>query len=724
MVKRIITLTLSLIFLLVSVLPCGSVDIEEMQFINKPVVDILLALAEISGKSIIPDETVTGNATYYFTQMDFETALKLFLETYKMYYRKEGNIYYVSRINVNYDEEGNEVTIDASDVELKVLIDALSKAFGKSILYDPLPSQNISVHQHEGITPEKLLLIILKLLPDYELEVDADYFYIKHKPIEQQTVMPDTQIPGITGLVRVGDLYSINVQKVRLIDLLNDLFYKAGLEYLPITIPEKQIENMRFQDKTFEEMLHLILDPNNADFVVFNDVYYIFPIQNQNILKKLKVTVHIPFVYISAATFSTLLPANLLTGVSYKLDTKTNSIVLNGSIEEITPVQEFIESIDRPVTDKEYCVFTLNYLDVQEIKTYFPPEYEYEIPVIIPNTNSFILLLHPEKKIYFENYIAMIDKPLESVPIKLKYLKAEELLETLPPSVEEEDIIVTGDPSLIFIKGTPDKIAHFMEDLKSLDLPKPQIRYQLLVIQYQDSENLNWDAPSEGFRFKSSQGDTNSFSGNIGQLMSVDFDVVSSFGIQFALQLSLSLGTQEARVLADTTLLGMTEQEIKFQNTETTRYREFEVNEEGEATKTGVTREISTGLIFTITGWVSGDGMITMNVTATVSKQGSSSSDTDTLPTTSENVINTQVRTQSGEPVIIGGLMRHEEHVTESKIPLLGDIPLIGWIFKTSKQISEKSELVIYIVPHVEYNYEEEVEINIKLEELYEKFMQ
>ena len=80
-----------LIFILISlfIIPpicLFSQELKEMQFIDQPITDILLALGEISGKSIIPDETVKGSASYYFVETDFETAFEVFLETNKMYF--------------------------------------------------------------------------------------------------------------------------------------------------------------------------------------------------------------------------------------------------------------------------------------------------------------------------------------------------------------------------------------------------------------------------------------------------------------------------------------------------------------------------------------------------------------------------------------------------------------------------------------------------------------
>jgi general secretion pathway protein D len=149
-------------------------------------------------------------------------------------------------------------------------------------------------------------------------------------------------------------------------------------------------------------------------------------------------------------------------------------------------------------------------------------------------------------------------------------------------------------------------------------------------------------------------------------------------------------------VMADTALTGISGQEVKFQNTNTYRYREPEVDEDGDITYTGVSREITAGLIFSVQGWVSGEGMITMDVGATISKRGTDTTGTaGILPPTSENVVTTRVRTHSGEPVVIGGLIRQETTKTTSKVPVLGDIPLLGFLFRSMKDSVENTELVI-----------------------------
>jgi general secretion pathway protein D len=106
-----------------------------------------------------------------------------------------------------------------------------------------------------------------------------------------------------------------------------------------------------------------------------------------------------------------------------------------------------------------------------------------------------------------------------------------------------------------------------------------------------------------------------------------------------------------------------------------------------------------------------------------VSKRGTdTSTTTGSLPPTSEHIVNTQVRTFSGEPVVIGGLIRQEKNSQVSRVPVLGHIPLLGLLFQTRKDSVENSELTIYIIPHLEYSELEEADLGLRLDTLYRKF--
>ena len=70
-------------------------------------------------------------------------------------------------------------------------------------------------------------------------------------------------------------------------------------------------------------------------------------------------------------------------------------------------------------------------------------------------------------------------------------------------------------------------------------------------------------------------------------------------------------------------------------------------------------------------------------------------------PTTTKRSAKTTVLVKSGDTVIIGGMMQETTLKSESKIPLLGDIPLLGYLFKFSSSSKKKTNLVILLTPHI-----------------------
>ncbi|PKI17301.1 type IV pilus secretin PilQ [Colwellia sp. 12G3] len=63
--------------------------------------------------------------------------------------------------------------------------------------------------------------------------------------------------------------------------------------------------------------------------------------------------------------------------------------------------------------------------------------------------------------------------------------------------------------------------------------------------------------------------------------------------------------------------------------------------------------------------------------------------------------IGTQVLVNNGETIVLGGIYQQAIISTVSKIPVLGDIPYLGWLFRTSSQLNEKKELLIFVTPRI-----------------------
>jgi general secretion pathway protein D len=70
-------------------------------------------------------------------------------------------------------------------------------------------------------------------------------------------------------------------------------------------------------------------------------------------------------------------------------------------------------------------------------------------------------------------------------------------------------------------------------------------------------------------------------------------------------------------------------------------------------------------------------------------------------PTTNKRSANTSVIVRDAQTVVIGGLIRDNVVVTQRQIPLLGDIPILGWLFKFQSKRLEKTNLIIFLTPHI-----------------------
>ena len=365
--------------------------------------------------------------------------------------------------------------------------------------------------------------------------------------------------------------------------------------------------------------------------------------------------------------------------------------------------------------------YELKYIEVKKFIDALPEELKKQKINILTDINGFIIRCTQEEQKIVEEYIKILDIEKEERAILLKYISSEELLKHLPPAVNRESIVVTGNPNLIFFRGSNIKREKFLKEMELIDKPKAQIRYQLLVVQYEKSENINW---AKSLEVKKTNGKPMSeFSGIMSNIFNINFDIVSKFGYQFIAKLNFELAENKARVLADTTLNGITGEEVKFQNTNTFRYIDKTLDSNGKPLY-GSMREITSGLLLNIKGNVSGDGMITMEVNAQVSKQGSGGVTSGVLPPTSEKIVKTKVRTPSGKPIIIGGLLQVEQNSSEKKIPGLGDIPIAGLAFKDINGSETVTEMVIYIVPYIHREREKKMGKKERLIRLYKKYIE
>ncbi len=107
------------------------------------------------------------------------------------------------------------------------------------------------------------------------------------------------------------------------------------------------------------------------------------------------------------------------------------------------------------------------------------------------------------------------------------------------------------------------------------------------------------------------------------------------------------------------------------------------------------------GIKLKITPLINADGYITTQITPEVSSVTGYKGVNNDLPVVATRQATTTVRLKDGSSVIIGGLLSEEKTSNVTKVPLLGDIPLIGFLFQHHSISTSKRDLVIEVTPHI-----------------------
>lgn len=105
------------------------------------------------------------------------------------------------------------------------------------------------------------------------------------------------------------------------------------------------------------------------------------------------------------------------------------------------------------------------------------------------------------------------------------------------------------------------------------------------------------------------------------------------------------------------------------------------------------------GIVLTVTPRITANGYVTMDVSQTANDlQGFTSFN---APIVNQRQAETTVSVKDGETIILGGIIRNSVSSTVKKIPLLGDIPILGNLFKTTDKTNSKTELLVFLTPRL-----------------------
>lgn len=114
------------------------------------------------------------------------------------------------------------------------------------------------------------------------------------------------------------------------------------------------------------------------------------------------------------------------------------------------------------------------------------------------------------------------------------------------------------------------------------------------------------------------------------------------------------------------------------------------------------------GITLTVTPNINPQGFVVMEITQTADDVGGEVTiDGNSVPIISKREISATVAVQDRSTIVLGGLVRKANSKSATKIPILGDIPLLGWLFSTRSNSDDRSELVVLLTPYVLTNPDE-----------------
>ncbi|MFM5924054.1 MAG: type II secretion system protein GspD [Novosphingobium sp.] len=258
----------------------------------------------------------------------------------------------------------------------------------------------------------------------------------------------------------------------------------------------------------------------------------------------------------------------------------------------------------------------------------------------------------------------------------------------------------------IWIKGSPERIARIKRQIELIDQPVDSVILETEIVELTESGSkavgidfTNANGQIAVATFQSGQyippGELPSGGGHISIGGRETGGNLSSVSLQAAVYAQVSKG--EGRIVSKPRIAAQSGSTAKIITgdalpilTAITLSGVNGVSQQVQYVNVGVTLQIAPR--------VSSDGFVTSHVFSVVS---SVSGFSQGYPTISQREAETSATVRDGESFVIGGLTQESTITTKSKVPLLGDIPLLSQAFRTDRKTRSRTELYIVVTPHI-----------------------
>jgi type II secretory pathway component GspD/PulD (secretin) len=401
-------------------------------------------------------------------------------------------------------------------------------------------------------------------------------------------------------------------------------------------------------------------------------------------------------------------------------DPDSQKIIVKDIPEAVAAMQQLIQELD---VETEYRVFNIKYGDVQEIADQLVGvinTVEGEL-FINPRLNQIIVRDTPERLDRAAAIIEQLDKDLETRVIPLGFALPEDVLPLIEMYLTEMGY-VDFDPrtSRIIIQDIPSVVEKAVELIKLIDIPTQQVYIEADIIQVKKGKSLEFGT-SASFG-KDIGADGNASSPGVGNATDSasnffsfnPFLTTSGSGLtlmdvrqgSYRFQIDAMVQNNVAEIIASPRLLvqdaGVGSFTLGSQEPFSSRQRGYGGygGYGGGDYYTQQFRDVGTTLY--IETYISEMGYVEMyiNVEDTKARRVQLSNVGEALAIDG-SFIDTSVTVKSGRTVVLGGIINRSQERSQSGVPIVSNIPILGNLFRKKSSSSSKDKLLIFITPKI-----------------------
>ena len=323
--------------------------------------------------------------------------------------------------------------------------------------------------------------------------------------------------------------------------------------------------------------------------------------------------------------------------------------------------------------------------------------------------------------------------PLQSEFIRIRYAKAINVVGLFEAGSEEGgslisergSVVVDERTNSIVVTDTAAKLAEIRDLIEKVDIPIRQVMIEARIViassNIDEQLGIRWGGGYlnvSGDKFTSIAGDTASATNLNSQLIGGDqvdmpsapfvdlgvAEATSGFAVGFTstdlfltAELSALEASGEGEVVSQPKVITGDKQKASIKSGTEIPYQE------GAASGATTTAFKEAVLKLDVTPNITPDDRILLDLVVNQDSVGDlvPSGNGGLIPTIDTTELTTQVLVGNGETVVLGGVFKNEELVKVEKVPLLGDIPYLGNLFKSTANSQQKTETLIFITPRI-----------------------